>query len=302
MTDTTAQNAGPIRSCGQGKRQTGTSSPPVPGFVRGAARTLSAVAPALAAIWLERLFLTPRRYRMPEREKVWTAGAEVWRIPFDAKRLMPLYAWGQGPVVLLAHGFSGRGSQMGAYIAPLVARGYRVVTFDAPAHGAANGRQTALPEAAEAISKVAAHLGPLAGVIAHSNGAAATSVALSRGMGSARVVYISPPEDLGRFLNGVARFLGFTGAVAARTRARVEARFGVGFDALRGAPLAARQSIPALIAHDRADPMVPFADGQRIADAWPGAELIETEGLGHARILRDPGVVAAAVRFLGSAR
>ena len=298
MADTAAQNAGTIRNRGQGKRRAGTSSPPVPGFVRGAARTLSAVAPALAAIWLERLFLTPRRYRMPDREKVWTVGAEVWHIPFDADRLMSLYAWGQGPVVLLAHGFSGRGSQMGAYIAPLVARGYRVVTFDAPAHGASGGRQTALPEAAEAICTVAANLGPLAGVIAHSNGAAATSVALSQGMDCARVAYVSPPEDLDRFLNGVARFLGFTGAVAARTRARVETRYGVGFDALRGAPLAARQSIPALIAHDRADPMVPFADGQRIAEAWPGAELIETEGLGHARILRDPGVVAAVVAFV----
>lgn len=298
MTDTAARNAGAIRTEGPGQRRRDRRAPGVPAIFRGAARSLSALAPGLAAIWLERLFLTPRRYQMPEREKAWTAGAEVWRIPFEADRLMQLYAWGQGPVVLLAHGFSGRGSQMGAYIAPLVARGYRVVTFDAPAHGASGGRQTALPEAAEAIGKVAAHLGPLAAVVAHSNGAAATSVALSQGMDCARVAYISPPEDLNRFLNGVARVLGFTGAVAARTRARVEARYGVGFEALRGAPLAARQDIPALIVHDRADPMVPFADGQRIAEAWPGATLIGTEGLGHARILRDPGVLAAVVAFV----
>lgn len=227
-------------------------------------------------------------------------GAEVWHIPFGAGRL-PLYGWGRGPVVLLAHGFSGRGSQMGAYIAPLVALGYRVVTFDAPAHGAAEGRRTALPEAVEALAEVAAHLGPLAAVVAHSNGAAASTVALSRGMVCARVVYISPPEDLGDFLRRGAAYLGMTEKVAAKARARIEARYGEGFDALRGAPLAERQQIPALIVHDRDDKLIRFGDGERIARAWPGAELIETRGLGHSRILRDAGVVEAAVRFIGPA-
>lgn len=297
MTETALQKAPPIRDRGQGKPG-GTRVPPVLGLARLGVRGLSRVAPSLAAILLERVFLTPRRYRMPEWEKVWTAGAEVWRIPFDAEHLMPLYAWGTGPVVLLAHGFSGRGSQMGAYIQPLLARGYRVVAFDAPAHGAAGGKRTSLPEVAEAIGKIAAHLGPLAGVIAHSNGSAATTVALSRGMVCKRVVYVSPPEDLGRFLRRAARFLGFTPAVAERTRARVERRYGVTFAALRGAPLAAERHEPVLILHDREDTMVPFEDGQRIAEAWEGSELRETRGLGHTRILRDPGVVQTAVEFI----
>ena len=299
MTETAPQGRRLVRHRGRGKRA-GKSSPPLSGLVRGAARGVSAVAPALAAIWLERVFLTPRRYRMPERETAWMAGAETWQIPFGAGRL-PLYGWGAGPVVLLAHGFSGRGSQMGAYIAPLVAQGYRVVTFDAPAHGAADGRRTALPEAAEALAAVAAHLGPLAAVVAHSNGAAACTVALSRGMDCGKVVYISPPEDLGDFLRRAAGFLGMSAPVAARTRARIEARYGVGFEALKGAPLAAGQRIPALIVHDRDDQLIRFEEGARIARAWPGAELIETRGLGHTRILRDAGVVEAAVRFIGPA-
>ncbi|TDK43174.1 alpha/beta hydrolase [Antarcticimicrobium luteum] len=300
MTETATQESRPIRRRGRGKRA-GKPSPPLFGLVRGAARGLSLAAPALAAILLERVFLTPRRYRMPEREKVWMAGAEVWRIPFDAGRLIPLYAWGEGPVVLLVHGFAGRGSQMGAFIAPLRAQGYRVVTFDAPAHGAADGRQSSVPEAAEALVRVAAHLGPLAAVIAHSAGAAACSVALARGMDCGKVVYIAPNEDLGGFLGRAAGFLGMTDRVAKKTRARIEVRYGVGFEALRGAALAAEQSIPALIVHDREDEMIHFEDGARIARAWPGAEMIETRGLGHARILRDDGVVEAAARFIGPA-
>lgn len=32
--------------------------------------------------------------------------------------------------------------------------------------------------------------------------------------------------------------------------------------------------------------------------AWPSAELVSTEGLGHQRILRDERIVATAVGFL----
>jgi hypothetical protein len=32
--------------------------------------------------------------------------------------------------------------------------------------------------------------------------------------------------------------------------------------------------------------------------AWPGARFMKTQGLGHGRILRDRGVVEAAVDFI----
>ena len=32
--------------------------------------------------------------------------------------------------------------------------------------------------------------------------------------------------------------------------------------------------------------------------AWPGARMVTTRGLGHHRLVRDPQVIAEAVRFL----
>ena len=40
-----------------------------------------------------------------------------------------------------------------------------------------------------------------------------------------------------------------------------------------------------------------FADGEALG-AVPGAELLATDGLGHRRVLRDPGVLAAVASFL----
>ena len=56
-----------------------------------------------------------------------------------------------------------------------------------------------------------------------------------------------------------------------------------------------------LVFHDRDDLTVPYDDGAAIAAAWPGAELVTTSGLGHRDIVRDRGVVARAVAFLGAA-
>ncbi len=288
----------PVAKPNQKKRRPRSRTPFMLRAIGLTARITSAVAPGIAVRFLEKLFFTPRKNRTPVREKEWMQGAEVSRIPFAEGRLLPLYAWGEGPTVLLVHGFSGRGSQMGAFVTPLLAAGYRVVIFDAPAHGAADGKQTALPEVATAIKKVADHLGPLAACISHSMGAAATTIALSKGMDCARVVYIAPPEDMRAHLLKAARFIGFSHAVAERLRCRIEVKYGAAFETIRGTNLAPGQAIPALIIHDRNDSLVPFQDGKMLADSWPGARLMETEGLGHNRILQDPTVVRSALDFL----
>jgi hypothetical protein len=46
------------------------------------------------------------------------------------------------------------------------------------------------------------------------------------------------------------------------------------------------------------DREVPHDDGQRLAAAWPGSELMTTSGLGHGRILGDASVIDAVVRFV----
>jgi hypothetical protein len=53
-----------------------------------------------------------------------------------------------------------------------------------------------------------------------------------------------------------------------------------------------------LVVHDRDDADVAIEDAIRIASAWPGAVLLETNGLGHNGVLRDPAVVARVAEFV----
>ena len=50
--------------------------------------------------------------------------------------------------------------------------------------------------------------------------------------------------------------------------------------------------------HDHDDLELPAAEGKALARRLPSAETFLTEGLGHRRILRDRGVVAAAMDFI----
>ena len=55
---------------------------------------------------------------------------------------------------------------------------------------------------------------------------------------------------------------------------------------------------PALIVHDLDDQDVPWGEGERYAQYWPGARLLTTEGLGHRRVLDAPEVIEAALAFV----
>ncbi len=113
------------------------------------------------------LFLTPSRKSLPEREQALLEQADLFSIPYNAVE-MAAFSWSKGPTILLIHGWGGRGTQLGSFVGPLVASGYRILAFDAPAHGQTAGTQTSGFEMTEAIKTVEKAEGPFAGIIAHS--------------------------------------------------------------------------------------------------------------------------------------
>jgi len=268
-------------------------------LVRTANRALSYLAPELAARAAERLFLTPPRPRRPNTEIDLLGTARARPMHVGARRI-ETWVWGTGPSVLLVHGWGGRGAQLGAFVEPLVARGFSVVTFDAPGHGASDAGLVTIPEMTDAILAVAAARGLLAGLIAHSVGATAATRAIYEGLDAGAVVLVGPAADL---VDPAARFtttLGFTSVVRERMRQRIEARVGRSWSAFDVAALAPSLHAPLLVIHDRGDEEVPWQHGLAITRAWRGAGLLTTDGLGHRRILRAPDVVAAAVAFVNA--
>jgi len=253
----------------------------------------SQLAPELTARVAAKLFRKTQRRRARPGERDVLEGATAMTLAG-----MKTWSWGEGPTVLLVHGWNGRATQLGAFVPPLMARGYRVVAFDALGHGESPGSYLSLPELATCIRRVVDELGGVYGVIAHSLGGAATTFALARGLEIERAVFVSPPADPEEFLAIFSAALGLSDEARALTKHRIEERLGSAMEDMRTTALAPSMTTPLLVVHDRDDKEVPARVGRSIAEAWPNAELVLTEGLGHQRILRDETVTHFAVRFI----
>jgi pimeloyl-ACP methyl ester carboxylesterase len=274
-------------------------SPQSPRLVRAAGATLSALAPTLAARLAARAFLTPPRAEAPARESAALATARPGELRVDGKRVCT-WSWGTGPTVLLVHGWGGRGAQLASFVEPLVARGFGVTALDAPAHGGSDGRQTTIPQMTSALHTVAAAHGPVRGLVAHSLGTVVATRAMAGGLSTEAAVFLAPPSDL---LVPAARFateLGLSPRVLDLIRQRTEKRVGLPWSAFDLVRLAPRLRAPLLVFHDRGDGEIPWQSGSQVAQAWPGARLETTDGLGHRRILRDGAVVAEAAAFIAA--
>jgi pimeloyl-ACP methyl ester carboxylesterase len=247
-----------------------------------------------------RLFGTPMRSSR-ERARQWdTAGARIMELPFGRER-MTAYVWGEPqtePVVLLAHGWSSFGLRFLPWVEALRRAGYAVITFDQPAHGRSSGFRATLPMFADGVSRVAAHFGPLAAVIGHSLGGAATMIALARGLQTQRVVLIAPAADPMAAGQRFGRFIGLSSHLSNRIFEEFESLTGISVDGLQAHVNAPRIGRPMLVVHDIEDNEVPWAEGERYARYCPHARLLTTEGLGHHRIANDPAVIGDALRFL----
>lgn len=267
-------------------------------LLRTALRLSALVSTELTGRWVNKLWFRSQRHAQPAREREWLVDAQSLQL-MHRGRPLAVQHWGTGPAVLLMHGWHGRGAQLGAFAAPLVAAGFRVVAFDAPAHGRTPGRSTNLPEVSAALLAVANAFTPLHGVIAHSFGVVATLHAIAQGLAPLRVAALSAPSSIEFLMESFGARLGISSAVRAVHRRLMEERFGVDlWQRFSPREIARDLDIPALLVHDEDDQDVPWQEGEALARAWPSAAWVQTNGLGHRRILRDPEVVARVVAFM----
>lgn len=271
--------------------------------LRAAFAAAGILSPELAGAGAARLFLSTRRHPVPNRDRENLRSARRWDLATEEGPLAA-WSWGpdEGPTIALLHGWEGRASQLGAFAPPLVAAGFRVVGVDAIGHGESPGRSSSLVAIGRALLALGSHFGPFAGVVAHSAGTVATVHALARGLQVERLVCVSPGVDLDGYAGEFSRLFGLSSATSRSMRRRIEHRIGVTWEELDPRRAAADVQIPLLVIHDRKDREAPFAGGMALAQAWPGARLVATDGLGHTRILSDESVVAQATEFLTEAR
>lgn len=267
-----------------------------------ATRAAALVSPRLAGPFAARLWFTPWRVpvseRAAQRQAQWLAATEPVELRAGGLRLAG-YTAGAGPAVVLIHGWGERGASLGAFVAPLVESGYRVVGVDLPGHGASEGGQSDGFQIAAAIRAVCEQVGDVRAVVAHSMGATTTLYAASEGLEVDALVLLAPSPRLDHALGTFGRMARLSERALAGLKATIERRYGRGVWGLFSGPrIAADVGVSGLIVHDCDDPQVALEDARSLHAVWAESRLVTTEGLGHARILRDPKVIEAVTSFL----
>ena len=262
-------------------------------------RIIEAVSVGAAARVAEALFVRTVRPTPRPDEVEWLAAAAQDALPVLGRRIV-VYRWGprDAPIVLLTHGWWSHAGRFVAIGNDLLARGYGVVAFDAPGHGRSSGWRASMPEFARTIRAVAERTGPLHAAVGHSLGGAATVFAASRGLVVQRAALIAAPANIGIWADRYRDALALSPAVDSTMRALLSRHLGVEWHELDLPSVVRALTIPGLVVHDRDDGDVSVDNGHAYADNWSGATLLETSGLGHRKILRDPEVVRRVGEFI----
>lgn len=210
---------------------------------------------------------------------------------------------GNGPTAFILHGWGSSAARFTQLAQALHARGWRVLAFDAPGHGASTGRSSSLPQFMAALDAIIERHGRPQALIGHSLGALAIARRHADGAPGwaselRAVALVSMPAGAEYLIRKYIEALG----LSAHTEQRLMDRFRQRFDAeprdYGSMPGAGRIAARLLLVHDRDDDIVPHAHSAQLAAQLPTAAFITTVDQGHSKLTREPTTIAAIVDFI----
>lgn len=260
---------------------------------------ISIFAPKLAAKIALRVFATPTRIPRPESEM------EMFHLSrqFFLSNGIAAFEWGnpKDPLVMLIHGWNGRGTQLSPFAKSLIEKNLRVVALDGPGHGISPGKMTNPSHYADFIINAQRELDPKGAqaIIAHSFGGGCTVLAASRGLEVKSLVLVASPAFYDRVVQFFSKSLGLSKKSEEHFEKLITKFAGIHPKELNIGKIGSGLHLPIMVVHDEGDTAVNYLSATAIASTWPGARLLTTQGLGHRRILKDPKVLGEVADFIG---
>tara|TARA_B100000508_G_C11465464_1_gene281723 strand:+ start:3379 stop:4059 length:681 start_codon:yes stop_codon:yes gene_type:complete len=208
------------------------------------------------------------------------------------------HSWGKGPLAVLVHGWSGRGMQLRHFIPSLIKNGYQVISFDAPGHGASEGKQSTLIEFKDTIVEIERLKGEITLGVGHSLGGAALVYAAKEGLKLDRLVTISTPTIPEDIVSEFLKRLNGSSKMGSAIDDYVYKRTGNHFDYYSVSVNASQiNGLPILAFHDHNDREANIQHAHHFKLQHNNLELVETRELGHNRILKDLNVIEKVSEF-----
>lgn len=269
-------------------------------IVRLGFNTMGRLFPKKAGDLAVELFGRPRfRARHKQTDEL-IESAKKSDLLIDGKTIKT-YEWGQGEqTILLAHGWESRGTALRSFIPNLVAAGYKVLAYDAPAHGESSGRWASVLTIGATVQSIIKSQGNIHAIIAHSFGGPASMFALKdSGIEIKKVVFVACPSAIAIAVGDAIKTMKLPKKVAKKFIFNIESLLGQSIDATTIPNFTHQLNIQeVLVVHDIEDQIVPINAAIANATAFKQSRFMTTQGLGHNRILKHETVVNAVTDFI----
>lgn len=244
-----------------------------------------------------KVFSIPRRGKIAEHQKEFLSTARTQKIAFE-DGLFQLYHWkGNGPTVLLNHGWESNAFRWKYLIEPLQKLDYNIIAIDAPAHGASDGDLFTAVKYSKVITTAIDLYEPKI-VVAHSVGAMATIYQESNHPHDfiERLVLLGSPNKLEVIMRGYQNITSFNNSVYGSLNNLLKDSFGFLIEDFVAADFAEKIQIPSLIVHNPQDVIVPYEAMDEIAAKMPNSSTYTSQTGGHS--LYTPEVIEEVLKFL----
>lgn len=196
------------------------------------------------------------------------------------------YHWpGDGPSVLLLHGWESSTARWAALFEPLHKAGYNIYALDAPAHGKSGGKKFTVFSYCQVLNAYFERIGFAQDYwIGHSGGGMAAIYYCAQPEYAFRpeqIVSMAVPEKLENFIDKFCAIIGANERVKYGIGHRFRKNLNHTVDDINFTEFVKKVSVPGLIVHDEEDDVAPIEGAYKMHANWHGSELATTHGGGH---------------------
>ena len=275
-------------------------------YFKAKIRTIGMVSPEKAAAEAFDLFSTP--FKSKKISKIPAIFHQSLPVSVEVRGITVRgFQWKseltQSRKILIVHGFSSYSYKFEQYIVSLKKEGFEVLAFDAPGHGISDGKRINALIYRDSILAIEARFGPLYGIIAHSMGGLAASLAmeLMTNTKERKLVLIAPATETKMAIENLFTQIPVKPAVKQAFDQYVTNLAGKPISYFSVARVVRTLDTRVLWIHDETDAICTFEDvAPLLSETIPSTEFFITKGLGHNQVYKEASTRDRILAFIQS--
>ncbi|MBY0480392.1 MAG: alpha/beta fold hydrolase [Chitinophagaceae bacterium] len=275
-------------------------------YYRTKLHTIGMVSTRKAAELAYTIFCTPRKARKKLKTPPLFHKAENLTTESDATILRGFRWQAKNPnqkKILILHGFSSYSYKFEKYVTIFLKQGFEVIAFDAPAHGLSEGKYINAFIYRDAILSIENEFGPFYGIMGHSLGGLAASLAFQKLQDQAnrRLVLIAPATETETAIEHFFSIIKVDEKIKIAFREMISEITQESIKNLSVSHAVKKIQSPILWVHDRDDKICVFEDVLPVIEAkLPQIQFYITNGLGHSQVYKEADVSNTIDHFFRS--